>query len=96
MLKAADKLPKGTETCVVEGGNHRGFASYSLQPLDWEVSKDRGWRIAYLNIVGAVLTRFYSRYACKRSRLAPMEAAWLPSKIMIKKNRVSIWGGSLR
>lgn len=39
MLKAVDKLPKGTEICVVEGGNHRGFASYSYQPLDWEVSK---------------------------------------------------------
>lgn len=41
MLKTVDKLPKGAETCVVEGGNHRGFASYSRQPLDWEVSKDR-------------------------------------------------------
>lgn len=39
MLKAVDKLPKGSETCVVAGGNHRGFASYSHQPLDWEVSK---------------------------------------------------------
>lgn len=35
--KAAGKLPKDTETCIVEGGNHRGFASYTLQPLDWEV-----------------------------------------------------------
>lgn len=42
MLAAMDKLPKGTETCVVEGGNHGGFASYARQFLDWEVSKDKG------------------------------------------------------
>lgn len=40
MQKAVVKLPKGTETCIVEGGNHRGFASYGRQPLDWEVRED--------------------------------------------------------
>ena len=40
MQKAVDKLPRGAEICVVEGGNHRGFASYSRQPLDWEVRTD--------------------------------------------------------
>lgn len=38
MQKAVDKLPRGTEVCVVEGGNNRGFASYSRQPLDWEAT----------------------------------------------------------
>lgn len=38
MQKAIHKLPTDTEICVVAGGNHRGFASYSNQPLDWEVS----------------------------------------------------------
>lgn len=40
MQKAVDKLPRGTEMCVVEGGNNSGFASYSRQPLDWEVRED--------------------------------------------------------
>lgn len=37
MQEAMKGLPKGTETCIVEGGNHRGFAAYSRQPMDWEV-----------------------------------------------------------
>lgn len=40
MQRAMDKLPRGAEICVVEGGNNRGFASYSRQPLDWEVRED--------------------------------------------------------
>eukprot|EP00752_Nemacystus_decipiens_P003850 g3542.t1 len=36
--KAAHKLPKDTESVVVEGGNHRGFAHYTRQPLDWEAT----------------------------------------------------------
>lgn len=39
MEKSAHKLPKNTETVVVEGGNHRGFAHYTRQPLDWEVRR---------------------------------------------------------
>ena len=39
MEKSAHKLPKDTEKVVVEGGNHRGFASYDWQPFDWEVSE---------------------------------------------------------
>ncbi|CAM9661813.1 unnamed protein product [Laminaria digitata] len=38
MLKTMDKLPKDTETCVVDGGNHSGFGSYSHQLLDWEAT----------------------------------------------------------
>lgn len=37
MKASSHKLPKGAVTVVAEGGNHRGFASYSWQPLDWEV-----------------------------------------------------------
>lgn len=32
-------MPKGTETLIIEGGNHRGFGSYTHQVMDWEVSK---------------------------------------------------------
>ena len=39
MEKSAHKLPKDTEKVVIEGGNHRGFASYDWQPFDWEVSE---------------------------------------------------------
>ncbi|CAM9500439.1 unnamed protein product [Ascophyllum nodosum] len=38
MEKSAHKLPKDTEKVVVEGGNHRGFASYDWQPFDWEAT----------------------------------------------------------
>lgn len=38
MEKSAHLMPKDTETFVVDGGNHRGFACYNRQPLDWEVS----------------------------------------------------------
>lgn len=37
LANSSVRLPKGAETVVVEGGNHRGFASYAWQPLDWEV-----------------------------------------------------------
>lgn len=33
-------MPVGCEYVVAEGGNHRGFASYSWQPLDWEVGRE--------------------------------------------------------
>ncbi|CAM9173446.1 unnamed protein product [Hapterophycus canaliculatus] len=58
MQKAADKLPQGTETCIVEGGNHRGFASYTHQPLDWEatITPDE-----QLRIVVEALTEFIER-----------------------------------
>eukprot|EP00752_Nemacystus_decipiens_P016500 g14749.t2 len=48
MKKAMDKLPRGAEVCIVEGGNNRGFASYSRQPLDWEatITPDEQLRIA--------------------------------------------------
>lgn len=36
--KAKEKMPKGTETLMIEGGNHRGFGSYTHQAIDWEVS----------------------------------------------------------
>eukprot|EP00752_Nemacystus_decipiens_P003849 g3541.t1 len=38
LKKAAHKLPKDTETIVVEGGNHRNFAHYTRQALDWEAT----------------------------------------------------------
>ncbi|CAM9500507.1 unnamed protein product [Ascophyllum nodosum] len=38
MEKSAHKLPKDTEKVVIEGGNHRGFASYDWQPFDWEAT----------------------------------------------------------
>ncbi|CAM9222912.1 unnamed protein product [Scytosiphon promiscuus] len=38
LKKSAHKLPKDTETVVIEGGNHRGFGSYGWQPLDWEAT----------------------------------------------------------
>lgn len=40
--KSAHKRPKDMETVVVEGGNHRGFAHYTRQPLDWEVRREEG------------------------------------------------------
>ncbi|CAN0090721.1 unnamed protein product [Scytosiphon promiscuus] len=58
MQKAANKLPAGTETCIVEGGNHRGFASYSRQPLDWEASITPDEQ---LRIVVEALTEFIER-----------------------------------
>lgn len=36
--QSVPKMPTGLETVVVEGGNHRGFASYSWQPLDWKAT----------------------------------------------------------
>lgn len=37
--KAKEKMPEGTETFMIEGGNHRGFGSYTHnQGMDWEVS----------------------------------------------------------
>eukprot|EP00903_Cladosiphon_okamuranus_P006492 g6351.t1 len=38
LARSAHKLPKDFETVVVEGGNHRGFVSYTRQPLDWEAT----------------------------------------------------------
>ncbi|CAM9223043.1 unnamed protein product [Scytosiphon promiscuus] len=38
LKNSAHKLPKDAETVVIEGGNHRGFASYGWQPLDWEAT----------------------------------------------------------
>lgn len=38
LKRSAPRLPKNAEIKIVEGGNHRGFASYTWQPLDWEVS----------------------------------------------------------
>ncbi|CAM9961673.1 unnamed protein product [Ectocarpus fasciculatus] len=58
MQKAVDKWPKGTETCIVEGGNHRGFASYGRQPLDWEATISPSEQ---MRIVLEALTEFIER-----------------------------------
>lgn len=45
LAKSAHKLPKDTDKITVEGGNHRGYASYTWQPLDWEVrSRSLYWK----------------------------------------------------
>lgn len=54
MQKAVDKLPRGAEICVVEGGNNRGFASYSRQPLDWEVREGSEKCPLNLNVYQAI------------------------------------------